>query len=41
MHMGPEIVLVFLVKLHGLLMILGDLETEPVLDGGRCELSFA
>ena len=32
LSLRPEVVLVFLVELHGLLMVLGDLDTEFIFD---------
>ena len=39
--LGPEVVLVFLIELHGLLVVLGDLDTEFMLDQGTVGIQLS
>ena len=37
LSLGPEVILVFLVEFHRFLMVLGDLDTELMLNRGTVE----
>ena len=37
---GPEVISIFLVEIHSLIMVLGDFETELALDGCAVGVEF-